>query len=68
LWFKTRKYKETPKIKIDSFVTFLSSFFQSEKELLWDSIKADLEEKIHKLEEDKNNVDFSTGLWEQTAR
>jgi breast cancer metastasis-suppressor 1-like protein len=43
-------------------------FFQSEKELLWDSIKADLEEKIHKLEEDKNNVDFSTGLWEQTAR
>ena len=43
-------------------------FFQSEKELLWDSIKADLEEKIHKLEEDKNNVDFSTGLWEQTSR
>ncbi len=42
--------------------------FQSEKELLWDSIKADLEEKIHKLEEDKNNVDFSTGLWEQTSR
>lgn len=41
--------------------------FQSEKELLWDSIKADLEEKIHILEEDKTNVDFSTGLWEQTA-
>ena len=34
---------------------------QSEKELLWDSIKADLEEKIHILEEDKNNVD---SLWE----
>ena len=30
--------------------------------MLWDSIKADLEEKIHILEEDKNNVDFS--LWE----
>ncbi len=41
--------------------------FQSEKELLWDSIKADLEEKIHILEEDKNNVDFNTGIWEQTA-
>merc|ERR1712043_74940 len=41
--------------------------FKSEKELLWDSIKADLEEKIHILEEDKNNVDFSTGLWEQTS-
>jgi breast cancer metastasis-suppressor 1-like protein len=46
----------------------LAFLFQSEKELLWDSIKADLEEKIHKLEEDKNNVDFSTGLWEQTSR
>jgi len=42
--------------------------YDSEKELLWDSIKADLEEKISRLEEDKNNVDFSTGLWEQTAR
>lgn len=41
--------------------------FKSEKELLWDSIKADLEEKIHILEEDKHNVDFSTGLWEQTS-
>ena len=41
--------------------------FQSEKELLWDYIKADLEDKIRKLEEDKNNVDFSTGLWEQTS-
>lgn len=38
--------------------------FESEKELIWDSIKADLEEKIHILEEDKNNVDFSSGLWE----
>ena len=42
--------------------------FQSEKELLCDSIKADLEEKIQKLEDDKNNVDFSTGLWEQTSK
>ena len=32
--------------------------------MLWDSIKADLENKIHILEEDKHNVDFSTGLWE----
>ena len=37
---------------------------QSEKRLLYDSIKDDLEEKIHILEEDKNNVDFSSGLWE----
>jgi breast cancer metastasis-suppressor 1-like protein len=31
---------------------------------LRDSIRADLEEKIHILEEDKTNVDFTTGLWE----
>jgi len=42
--------------------------FQSEKEDLFDSIKAELEEKIRCLEEDKNNVDFSSGLWEQSVR
>jgi breast cancer metastasis-suppressor 1-like protein len=31
-------------------------------------LQADLEEKIRRLEEDKNNVDFSTGLWEQSTR
>merc|ERR1712141_533269 len=41
--------------------------FQSEKRLLYDSIKEDLEEKIHILEEDKTNVDFSTGLWEANS-
>lgn len=38
--------------------------FESEKRILYDSIKDDLQEKIHILEEDKTNVDFSTGLWE----
>ena len=38
--------------------------FQSEKKLLHDSLKDDLEDKIHILEEDKNNVDFTSGLWE----
>jgi len=38
--------------------------FESEKRILYDCIKDDLEEKIHILEEDKTNVDFSTGLWE----
>lgn len=32
-----------------------------------DSIKEDLEEKIHILEEDKSNVDFTTGLWELSS-
>ncbi len=30
-------------------------------------MKADLEEKIRLLEEDKHNVDFSSGLWEQSS-
>ena len=52
---------------LPQFISDSSLHFQSEKGLLWDSIKADLEEKIHKLEEDKNNVDFTTGLWEETS-
>lgn len=38
--------------------------YESEKRLLHDTLKDDLEEKIHILEEDKTNVDFSSGLWE----
>lgn len=38
--------------------------FESEKKLLHDSLKDDLQDKIHILEEDKNNVDFTSGLWE----
>lgn len=34
--------------------------FESEKELVWDSIQSDLQEKIRKLEEDRNNVDIHT--------
>lgn len=42
--------------------------YESEKQAVKDSVKADLDEKIRRLEEDKNNVDFSTGLWEQSTR
>jgi len=38
--------------------------FESEKRLLHDSLKDDLENKIHILEEDNSNVDFTSGLWE----
>lgn len=41
---------------------------QSEKGLLLDSIKAELEDKIHRLEEDKQNVDLSSGLWERSGK
>jgi len=42
--------------------------YVSEKQLTKDNIKADLEEKIRRLEEDKHNVDFSTDLWAQSAK
>ncbi|XP_023330133.1 breast cancer metastasis-suppressor 1-like protein [Eurytemora carolleeae] len=42
--------------------------YESEKQLVFDGVKAELEEKTRRLEEDKNNVDFSTGLWEQSTR
>lgn len=37
--------------------------YESEKALLWDSIQCDLEEKIRRLEEDRNNVDITADLW-----
>ncbi len=41
-------------------------FSQNEKELLWDSLKEDLEEKIRLLEEDRQDVDLM--LWEHRRR
>ncbi len=41
-------------------------FSQNEKELLWDSLKGDLEEKIRLLEEDRQDVDLM--LWEHRRR
>ena len=40
----------------------------SEKTWAHDTIKADLEEKIRRLEEDKHNVDFNSDLWAQSAK
>lgn len=37
--------------------------FESEKELIWDAIHSDLQEKIRRLEEDRNNVDIHADLW-----
>ncbi|XP_065343564.1 breast cancer metastasis-suppressor 1-like protein [Cloeon dipterum] len=37
--------------------------FESEKALLRDMINSDLEEKIRRLEDDRNNTDISSGLW-----
>jgi len=37
--------------------------FQNDKEILYDTIKADLEEKIRQLEEERNEVDIDAALW-----
>jgi len=40
--------------------------FESEKGLVWDCIHNDLQEKIRRLEEDRNNVDIHADLWLNT--
>ena len=35
--------------------------FQSEKDLLYDLLKFELEEKIKRLEEDRHNIDITSG-------
>ena len=32
--------------------------YECEKQMMFDTVKAELEEKTRRLEEDKNNVDF----------
>ena len=34
---------------------------QSDKKILYDTVKEDLEEKIRRLEEDRHNIDISSG-------
>ena len=56
-----------PHFLTNNFNLFIKNY-ESEKELVYDSVKADLDEKILRLEEDKNNVDINNGLWELSAR
>ena len=39
---------------------------QSDKSLLYDSVKGELEEKIRRLEEDRHNIDISSDLWNES--
>lgn len=41
--------------------------FESEKGLVWDCINNDLQEKIRRLEEDRNNIDIHADLWFSTT-
>lgn len=64
-----RKYRqENINCKFEAEELASKQNYESEKQLVYDMVKADLEEKLRRLEEDKNNVDFSTGLWEQSTR
>ncbi|MPC53200.1 Breast cancer metastasis-suppressor 1-like protein [Portunus trituberculatus] len=36
---------------------------KNEKVMLWDSIESELEDKIRRLEEDRNNVDVTSQVW-----
>ncbi|XP_046848648.1 breast cancer metastasis-suppressor 1-like protein-A [Xenia sp. Carnegie-2017] len=40
-----------------------SQYFESEKNVLMEKMRVDLEEKIRKLEEDRHNSDISADLW-----
>ncbi|KAK3597393.1 hypothetical protein CHS0354_040118 [Potamilus streckersoni] len=39
---------------------------RSEKMILYDTLKQELEEKIRRLEEDRHNIDISSDLWNET--
>ncbi len=75
-WRCPRSIKEVRiHLKLDHYLIFFSLKFIYPIVILLFSVlesdnwlQADLEEKIRRLEEDKNNVDFSTGLWEQSTR
>jgi len=60
--------QENIQIKFEAEGEAANQNYVSEKQMAKDQIKADLEEKIRRLEEDKHNVDFSTDLWAQSAK
>lgn len=52
--------------KQESETLAASQHMTSEKKLLYDAIKSELEDKIRRLEEDRNNIDISSDLWNET--
>ncbi|WAR19207.1 BM1LA-like protein [Mya arenaria] len=53
-------------IKHESEELAASQHMRSEKTLLFDSIRSELEEKIRRLEEDRHNIDISSDLWDES--
>ncbi|KAF6016983.1 BRMS1L [Bugula neritina] len=54
-------------VQYDSEVLAAHQNTENEKRLLYDSVRAELEEKIRRLEEDRHNVDINSDLWESQA-
>ncbi|XP_064599908.1 breast cancer metastasis-suppressor 1-like protein [Liolophura sinensis] len=54
------------KNKCDSEETAALQHMKSEKIILYDTVKAELEEKIRRLEEDRHNIDISSDLWNES--
>lgn len=52
--------------KFESEVLAAQQNLESDKELLYDTVKNELEEKIRRLEEDRHNIDISSDLWDET--
>ncbi|XP_062570222.1 breast cancer metastasis-suppressor 1-like protein [Saccostrea cucullata] len=52
--------------KFESEVLAAQQNLESEKELLYDSVKGELEDRIRRLEEDRHNIDISSDLWDET--
>ncbi|KAH3846076.1 breast cancer metastasis-suppressor 1-like protein-A [Dreissena polymorpha] len=53
-------------LKHESEELAANQHMRSEKVLLFDSIKSELEEKIRRLEEDRHNIDISSDLWNES--
>ncbi|KAK7066360.1 Breast cancer metastasis-suppressor 1-like protein [Halocaridina rubra] len=49
--------------KYEAEVMAAKQNFENEKVMLWDMIESELEEKIRRLEEDRNNVDVTSQVW-----
>lgn len=52
--------------KQESETLAASQHMMSEKMLLFDAIKSELDDKIRRLEEDRNNIDISSDLWNES--
>ncbi|KAL5008267.1 hypothetical protein ScPMuIL_013848 [Solemya velum] len=57
---------QTINCKFESEELAATQNMQSEKIVLFDNLRQDLEDKIRRLEEDRHNTDISSDLWNET--